>query len=660
MQGLLEGFRAGLEEEIAHVRAELSAKGLADPIPVSAGRYTGREGGEGGFVYRWTLPPGAYRVREDDAVQIVAPELTARGFVVSFDPRGREIVLSCDAYLGMSPGQVDLVFDPTYLLEQCLAKVLEVGEEPERFHPENALRLFGALEAQVGQSRRDAARLNEHQQSAVARALGSDVCFIWGPPGTGKTRTLGELVARMAEEGMHVLMAAHTNAAVDNAVAAIVEAVGAAAVEDNRVLRFGVPTGPRAGLGVSLDDLVDRRVAAADPQVWEDLLALEDALYAIDAGLRPRSRPAIREERRRQGGARSLALLCHALARRLPMNDFAQKLLARVTTLRASLDRHAQGAVREASVLATTLARLTVREELFPLRFDAFVCDEASNAPLPYIFYGACLAARKAVALGDWKQLAPIVQARTHGARRWLARDVFHAAGVASDGASDPRCVLLRVQYRMHPLIRGLVSEVFYDGQLLDGPNVAAWGEPGGGPRDPLLFVETEALAPATMRTGGSRVNEAHADAVVRLVELLLRAGVRDVGVVTPYRPQTKLIRRLVCERIDPERAAEVEVSTVHAFQGREKDAIVFDTVDVPPAPSRFLSERWNRDLPRLLNVALSRARRQCVIIGCREGLRRTLPEEALLNRIVDWVAQHGTVLEAGARLDRFLRAFRT
>jgi superfamily I DNA and/or RNA helicase len=341
------------------------------------------------------------------------------------------------------------------------------------------------------------------------------------------------------------------------------------------------------------------------------------------------------------------------------MNQFAAQLASRVGSVRAALDRHAQAALRDAAVVVTTLARLTVREELFPLRFDAVVCDEASNAPLPYVWYAACHAARKAVAIGDWKQLAPIVQARTPNARRWLARDIFHAAGVARNGARDPRCVLLRVQYRMHPLIRGLVSEIFYEGQLEDGPEVAAWGEPGGGPRDPLLFVETEGLSPATTRTGGSRMNEAHAGAVVRLVEMVVRAGGRDVGVVTPYRPQTKLIRRLVRERVEPHGAADVEVSTVHAFQGREKEVIVFDTVDVPPQPSRFLSERWNRDLPRLLNVALSRARRQCVIVGSRRGLLRTLPEDALLNRIVDWVAQHGTVLDAGARLEQFLRAFR-
>ncbi|MGH7545204.1 MAG: AAA domain-containing protein, partial [Gemmatimonadota bacterium] len=227
---MLEGFRAGLEEEIVHVRAILRATGRADPIPFTAGRYAGREGGAAGFVYRWTLPPGAYRVREDDAVQIVFPDQTARGFVLAYESRARELVLSCDAYLGMTPGQADLVFDPTHLLEQCLAKLGEVEESPERFHPATALKLFGRSEDEPavgdGEPRPSAtyARLNRGQQSAVALVLGCDACFIWGPPGTGKTRTLGECVAQMAERGMRVLVVAHTNAAVDNGAAAIVAA----------------------------------------------------------------------------------------------------------------------------------------------------------------------------------------------------------------------------------------------------------------------------------------------------------------------------------------------------------------------------------------------------------------------------------------------------
>lgn len=662
MDELLEGFRQGLQEEMAHLRRALRSKGLADPVHASGGRLLGREGGAGGFVYRWTLPGGAYRVREDDAVQVLSESQTARGLVVSFDPARREIAIACDVYLGTNPHEVDLLFDPTYLLAQCLARVEEIAAEPERYHPANALRLFARHPADVGigtpRLRPGYEGLNDDQRAAIARALGSEVCFVWGPPGTGKTRTLGELVGQMAEEGMRVLVAAHTNAAVDAAAAAIAQAMGPVGVLENRVLRFGVVAGPALAAGISLDDIVDRRIEAVDPRLWEELLDVEDMLYAIDPGLRPGSRPRAREERRRQGGARSLALVCHAIARRLPLNEYAQRILSRIGDLRGALDRHAQASIREAQVLVTTLARLTTREELFPLRFDVAVCDEASSAPLPYVWYATCLAARKAIALGDWKQLAPIVQARTRAARRWLGRDIFQVAGVAQGGARDSRCAMLRVQHRMHPLIRGLVSATFYEEMLCDSPEVAAWGEPGGGPRDPLLFVETRPLGPRVVRVGGSRTNEPHALVVLRLVELAERAGRRDLGIVTPYRAQTKLIRKLLRERLGPALADGLEVSTVHAFQGREKEVIIFDTVDAPPDPSRFLSERWNRELPRLLNVALSRARQQCVIVGCRAGLRRTLPEDALLNRIVDWVVQHGTLVEADAALNRLLRSF--
>lgn len=75
---------------------------------------------------------------------------------------------------------------------------------------------------------------------------------------------------------------------------------------------------------------------------------------------------------------------------------------------------------------------------------------------------------------------------------------------------------------------------------------------------------------------------------------------------------------------------------------------MVFDTVDAPPGRSWFLDERRNRDFPRMLNVALSRSRDMLIVVGTIEGLRRTLPADALLNRVVERVCRDGVVLDAG------------
>ncbi len=85
----------------------------------------------------------------------------------------------------------------------------------------------------------------------------------------------------------------------------------------------------------------------------------------------------------------------------------------------------------------------------------------------------------------------------------------------------------------------------------------------------------------------------------------------------------------------------------MHRFQGREKSVVVFDTVDGPPGRSWFLHEGRNPDFPRLLNVALSRTRDMLVVVGSVDGLRGTLPEDALLNRVVERVRSEGRVVDA-------------
>ena len=142
-------------------------------------------------------------------------------------------------------------------------------------------------------------------------------------------------------------------------------------------------------------------------------------------------------------------------------------------------------------------------------------------------------------------------------------------------------------------------------------------------------------------------MNEAHLDVLIQLLEALSRGGASDVAVVAPYRMQVRELRRRVRSRLGRLAPAGLEVATIHRFQGREKRVVVFDTVDAPPDRSWFLDERRNRDFPRMLNVALSRSRDLLVVVGTVDGLRRTLPETALLNRVVERLCRDGLVVDA-------------
>lgn len=81
--------------------------------------------------------------------------------------------------------------------------------------------------------------LNPEQQAAVASGLGRDTTFVWGPPGTGKTRTIGALGAELHRRERSVLLVSHTNAAVDQALLRIAAEVDAAELEQGKVIRLG-------------------------------------------------------------------------------------------------------------------------------------------------------------------------------------------------------------------------------------------------------------------------------------------------------------------------------------------------------------------------------------------------------------------------------------
>ena len=314
------------------------------------------------------------------------------------------------------------------------------------------------------------------------------------------------------------------------------------------------------------------------------------------------------------------------------------------------ITRQAERVLEEADIVLTTFARLSIREELRRLRFESLLIDEASTAPLPYVALAASRVAGPAIVVGDFQQLPPVVTSTAATAERWLRTDLFREVGVVNDArdaglpsASDGLCAMLDLQYRMAPGIRELVSEFFYGGRLRDAPEVRDRATKGR----PVTVLDTSGLDPRVERADGSRRNRTHAEVVADFLAQAAREGFAEIAVVCPYRAQTRQLRDLGRRRLGRAAPADLQISTIHRFQGQEKRLVVIDTVDAPPGRSWFLDERRNRDFPRLLNVALSRARERLVIVATVSGLRRTLPADALLNRLLGHLVRSGSRVSA-------------
>ena len=649
-------LRVAIDEEIEAVAADLSRRRLDRPIPALSGRLRGEAGT--GHRYTFQIAGGTYDIRADDRVRIHAGGREALGTVHRFDRTLGLLQAVSPEWLGERLDGAELEFDPTWLLRELSQRLAEVGRDPEDFFPDTVLRAFGRRPPRLGRESprlESSENLNAPQRDALERVLGSSAQLVWGPPGTGKSRLVARAALELALRG-RVLIAATTNGAVDEIARRLASVADPVMLDRDRIIRVGFDLGAAPDTRIDLGAVLARRIEGGAGGVDRTLAEHEGRL-----GARP------------PNGGRGEAPVLSPYAR-------AGRLLALARTRndaesarslgRAMLEiaRQAELALEEADIVLTTFARLSIREELRELRFESLLIDEASTAPLPYVALAASRVAGPAIAVGDFQQLPAVVSSTAPAAVRWLRTDLFREAGVVEDAQpslpspNDGLCAMLDLQYRMAPDIRELVSEFFYGGRLRDAPEIAerqaeqaahasAGTVSAAGTAAAVTVLDTSGLDPRVERVDGSRRNRTHAEAVADFVAAAARDGIDDIAVVSPYRAQTRHLNDLVRRRLGRAAPANLDVSTIHRFQGREKRLVIIDTVDAPPGRSWFLDERRNRDFPRLLNVALSRARERLVIVATVAGLRRTLPREALLNRLIAHVEQSGTRID-GAPAD--------
>ncbi|EWM23790.1 hypothetical protein Naga_100812g1 [Nannochloropsis gaditana] len=293
--------------------------------------------------------------------------------------------------------------------------------------------------------------------------------------------------------------------------------------------------------------------------------------------------------------------------------------------------------------------------------FPFVIIDEASQLmePLTLLPLLAAGGASRLILVGDPQQLPPPVNMHARDAPptsnpssappslgAHLVRPLFQRL---SSPSMPP--IVLRTQYRCHPTLSKLASDLFYQGQLRDGINREDRG-PVVGRLPPLVWIDVP--HGSEQQAGGeSYQNIAEAAIVVQALQWLLavqtrqgweeqpdggrmdgegvgneeRKGVRqrkvlepdDIGIIVPYKAQATLIMRMMKEKnlLPPSRRgappSHVKVSTVDAFQGAEREVILYSCVRT--GGLGFL------DSPNRLNVAITRARRHLVLVGNAQAL---------------------------------------
>ena len=286
--------------------------------------------------------------------------------------------------------------------------------------------------------------------------------------------------------------------------------------------------------------------------------------------------------------------------------------------------------VRNAKVVACTLAMLRIRPELREREYDYVIVDEAAFACPPEVLYAVSRAREGATLLGDFLQNGPIApeafkyNRANQIIRRWYQRDCFAFFGIhdAVSAQENKGCVTLSQQYRFGSAITELANAAAYGGALRMSDENRVGIE-----QQEIVLIDVDGLGDqlAAVRPGpvsgrwwpvGALISRAIADRQVQLAEEAGESTGAKAGIVVPYKIQRELIQDVLNES---GASPQIEVGTSHRFQGREFDTVIFDLVE----DGRGWVAKGDLGGLRMFNVGITRARRRLYLIANAAVVRR-------------------------------------
>ena len=453
--------------------------------------------------------------------------------------------------------------------------------------------------------------LNESQKDAVRFALEvNEIGLIHGPPGTGKTTTIVEVILQLVKLGNKILVVAPSNIAVDNIGEKLIQYKSKLSSKDSNInLEFDLCRigHPARLLPSVISNCLDTKVENSDNTQFVKKVKRE-----IDKIKRELQKIDYKEKEKK------FAL--------------KQELKDKKEDIKGSYKNTVFDIYRKANIILSTC--VSSGENYLNLAiskdnpFDYIIIDECAQGT-ECLCWVPILQGKKAILAGDHLQLPPTIKSKN--AEYVLSYTLFDRM-ISTYGNKVTR--LLNTQYRMNEKIMKFSSQELYEDKLIadetvknhtlkdlimqrykDDKNILdeinSLDDFGIFDKS-LVLLNTSGLEffetkdPETL----SSFNVGETDLCKRMVDYLkdkLKAENKDIGIITPYSAQVANLSNKITQ--DDYRG--LEISTVDGFQGREKEIIILSLVRSNQKNQvGFLSDK------RRLNVAITRPRRMLIVIG--------------------------------------------
>lgn len=291
-------------------------------------------------------------------------------------------------------------------------------------------------------------------------------------------------------------------------------------------------------------------------------------------------------------------------------------------------------------VVTTTLDSFCKRcFQLIPEYIDLELIDEAGQI-LPHNLVPALYRGKKAVIVGDVNQIEPIYSnvAKKFEEYQNIIGDNFEnikiennsvqaLANKNTDILSNKEPIMLNEHYRCEKNIINFSNKYVYNNRL------------NMNKKDNMkkpFFNNMVAIDIRGKEEEKEHVNTLEIDTCIETIKYILKENEGEnpsIGVVTPFKKQKLKIE----DRLKDEKLKDIKVGTVHAFQGQEKEYIIFSQVIDSPLKRRivdFIGGKGN-----MLNVAVTRAKKQFIFIG---NVDVALKTKNYLTKLIEYIRKNG------------------